>query len=171
VLDIALAPLALQTANFNAGDTVRITVSFQYKVGVDTSLTLLAAPYYTNIFGRHLVEQCQGQADLLLEASFSEIEKTAAVDMSLVPKSMGGIENGTYGLVVWLRVGELTRDPWALPGPLALVEQDNVLIVTGNSTGGFTDTFSSIMPMLMMVMMMGMVTPMLQGMGEEEAAE
>jgi len=165
VFELVLAPLALETTTFKAGDTVRVTVSFRYKVGVGTSLTLLAAPYYTNIFGKHLVEQCQGQAELFLEASTTESEKSAAVDMVLVPKSLGGIEDGTYGLVVWLREGNSSSSPWTLPGPLARVEQDNVLVVSGNGSGGFTDTFSAMMPMIMMVMMMGMVAPMLQGMG------
>jgi len=166
VLEIALAPLALQTGNFAAGDTLRVTVSFQYKVGVDTSLTLRAAPYYTNLFGKHLVSSCAGQCDLLLEPSSEVIDKVAAVDMALTPSSLGGIENGTYGLVVWLRSGNSTADPWTLPSPLARGEQDNVMVISGNSSGGITDTFSSMMPMLMMVMMLGMVGPMLSG-GEE----
>ena len=85
---------------------------------------------------------------------------------SLTPSSLGGIENGTYGLVVWLRSGNSTADPWTLPSPLARAEQDNVLVVSGNSSGGITDIFSSMMPMLMLVMMLGMVGPMLSG-GEE----
>jgi hypothetical protein len=135
-------------------------------VGVDFSLKLLAAPYYTNLFGKNLVEECQGQADLFLETSSEEIEKEAAVDMNLIPKSLGGIENGTYGLVVWLRPGNSSDDPWTLPSPLARAEQDNVLIVSGNSSGGFMDSLSSMMPMLMMVMMLGMMGPMLSG-GDE----
>jgi hypothetical protein len=168
MLELALAPLALETTTFQAGDTVRVTVSFRYKVGVDTSLKLLAAPYYTNLFGKNLVEQCQGQSDLFLEASSTEGEKTAAVDMVLVPKSLGGIDNGTYGLVVWLRPENSSASPWTLPGPIARAEQDNVLVVSGNSSGGFMDSISSMMPMLMMVMMLGMVMPLMQGLGGEE---
>ena len=108
VLDITLAPLALETKTFNAGDTVRVTVSFQYKVGVNTTLKLQASPYYTNFLGKHLVESCKGQTDILLEATSTEVEKTADVDMLLVAKSLGGIENGTYGLVVWLRPQDST---------------------------------------------------------------
>lgn len=166
MLEVNLAPLALTTGNFAAGDTVRVTVSFQYRVGVDTSLTLRAAPYYANLFGKHLVSACVGQTDLLLEPSSEAVEKTAAVDIVLTPGSLGGIENGTYGLVVWLRSGNSTADPWTLPSPLARAEQDNVLVVSGNSGGGITDTFSSMMPMLMLVMMLGMVGPLLSG-GEE----
>jgi len=163
VLEVNLAPLALTTGNFAAGDTVRVTVSFQYRVGVDTSLTLRAAPYYSNLFGKHLVSACVGQTDLLLEPSSEAMEKTAAVDIALTPSSLGGIENGTYGLVVWLRSGNSTADPWTLPSPLARAEQENVLVVSGNSSGGITDTLSSMMPMLMLVMMLGMIGPMLSG--------
>ena len=49
--------------------------------------------------------------------------------------------------------------------PDALAEQDSVIIVSGNSSGGIGDMLTSIMPMLMMVMMMGMIMPMMQGMG------
>jgi hypothetical protein len=168
MLELALAPLALETTTFQAGDTVRVTVSFRYKVGMDTNLKLLACPYYTNLFGKNLVEQCQGQTDLFLEANSSEADKTAEVDMALTPSSLGGIENGTYGLVVWLRTEDSSADPWTLPGPLARTEQDNVLLVAGNSSGGFMDNISSMMPMIMMVMMVGMMAPMMQGMGGED---
>jgi hypothetical protein len=163
VLEVNLAPLALETTTFLAGDTVRVTVSFRYRVGVDTRLNLLAAPYYTNLFGKNIVEQCRGQTELYLEVSPEENQQTAAVDMTLIPASLGGIENGTYGLAVWLRADDSTAGPWSWPGPLARAEQDNVLVVSGNSGGGMTDTFSSMMPMLMLVMMLGTVGPLLSG--------
>jgi ATP-dependent Zn protease len=60
-----------------------------------------------------------------------------------------------------------TSDPWSIPRPSAVDNQDSVLLVSGNpsSSGGLGDTLTSIMPMLMMVMMMGMIMPMMQGMG------
>ena len=73
----------------------------------------------------------------------------------LVPKSLGGIDNGTYGLRVWVE------------GTNAVAEQDSVIIVSGN-TSGSGDIFTSMMPMLMMVMMLGMIMPMTQQMGVEE---
>jgi len=161
VLEVSLEPLALETTTFQAGDTVRVTVSFRYRVGVDTRLNLLAAPYYANLFGKNIVEQCRGQTELFLEASPEESEQTAAVDMTLVPQSLGGIDNGAYGLVVWLRADGSTAGPWTLPGPIARAEQDNVLVVSGNSSGGMTDTFSSMMPMLLVMMLLGMVGPLL----------
>ncbi|AII57409.1 hypothetical protein [Dehalococcoides mccartyi] len=152
VLDIILAPMALEQKTFNVGDTVRVTVSFKYTVGVNKTVKLLAGPYYTNLFGKHLIDQCVGDADVALVPASTPAAQTATVDFILIPKATGGIENGTYGLRVWI---EDTN---------ALAEQDNVVIVTGNP--GSTDMFSSMMPMIMMLMMMGMIMPMTQQMGE-----
>ena len=153
MLDIVLSPLALTAKEFNAGDTVRVTVSFSYTVGSNTSLRLLAGPYYTNIFGKHLVDSCVGQADVALPAASMPTSQTADIDFTLVPKSLGGIDNGTYGLRVWLEDSS------------ALAEQDSVIIVSGNTGSGGGDMFTSMMPMLMMVMMLGMIMPMTQQMG------
>ena len=157
VLDIALAPLALEPKTFNVGDTVRVTVSFKYIVGVNKTVKLFAGPYYTNLFGKHLVDQCVGDADVPLVPASTPAAQTATVDFILIPKANGGIDNGTYGLRVWV---EDTN---------AVAEQDNVIVVSGNSSGG--DMFTSMMPMIMMLMMMGMIMPMTQQMGagaEEE---
>ena len=158
MLDVVLAPMALATKEFNAGDTVRVTVSFSYTVGINTTVRLLAGPYYTNIFGKHMVDPCVGRADVSLPAVSTPTPQTADVDFMLVPKSLGGIDNGTYGLRVWVE------------GTNAVAEQDSVIIVSGNTSGG-GDMFSSMIPMLMMVMMLGMIMPMTQqmGTGAEEA--
>ena len=150
VLDIVLTPMALSVKEFNAGDTVRVTVSFSYTAGVNTTVRLLAGPYYTNIFGKHLVDPCVGQADVSLVATSTPSQQTADVDFTLIAKSLGGIDNGTYGLRVWV------------DGTSAVAEQDNVIVVSGNTSAGGGDVFSSMMPMLMMVMMLGMVMPMIQ---------
>jgi len=152
VLDIVLAPMALASKTFNVGDTIRVTVSFKYAVGVNTTVRLLAGPYYTNIFGKHVVDSCVGRVDISLVAVSTPTPQTADVDFLLVPKANGGIDNGTYGLRVWIE------------GTNAVAEQDNVIIVSGNPTGGFD--MSGILPMVMMLMMLGMVMPMVQGMGE-----
>jgi len=155
-LDIVLAPLALEPKTFNVGDKVRVTVSLRYVVGVNTTVKIYAGPYYTNIFGKHMVTPCVGQADVSLTAASVPTSQTASVDFILVPKANGGIENGTYGLRVWIE------------GTNAVAEQDSVLIVTGNPSGG-GDVFTAMMPMLMMLMMMGMVMPMVsEGMAEGE---
>ncbi len=157
VLDIVLAPMALAPKTFNVGDTVRVSVSFKYAVGVNTTVRMFAGPYYTNIFGKHMVDPCVGRADISLAAMSTPTPQTADVDFLLIPKANGGIDNGTYGLRVWIE------------GTNAIAEQDNIIIVTGNpSGGGGLDVLSSMMPMLMIVMMLGMVMPMMQGMGEEE---
>ena len=100
MLDIALTPMALSVKEFSAGDTVRVTVSFSYTAGVSTTVRLLAGPYYTNVFGKHLVDACVGQVDVSLAAASTPAHQSADVDFTLVPKSLGGIENGTYGLMV-----------------------------------------------------------------------
>jgi hypothetical protein len=146
VLDIVLAPMALASKTFNVGDTIRVTVSFKYAVGVNTTVRLLAGPYYTNIFGKHVVDSCVGRADISLVAVSTPTPQTADVDFILIPKANGGIDNGTYGLRVWIE------------GTNAVAEQDNVIIVSGNPTGGFD--ISGILPMVMMLMMLGMVMPM-----------
>ena len=159
MLDMVLAPMALSVKEFNAGDTVRVTVSFSYTVGINTTVRLLAGPYYTNIFGKHLVDSCVGQADVSLPAASTPTSQTADIDFTLVPKSLGGIDNGTYGLRVWVEDSS------------ALAEQDSVIIVSGNTGSSGGDMFTSMMPMLMMVMMLGMIMPMTQqmGTGGEEA--
>ena len=153
MLNMVLSPLAVVATTFNAGDTVRVTISFNYVVGVNTTVKLQACPYYTNILGKHMVNSCVGSTDLPLIAASTPTPQNATVDFVLVPKANGGIDNGTYGLRIWIE------------GTDAIAEQDSVIIVSGNSSGGIGDTLTSIMPMLMMVMMMGMIMPMMQGMG------
>ncbi len=154
MLNIAFAPMALTPKTFNAGDKVRVTVSFKYVVGVNTSVKVFAGPYYTNVFGEHMVDQCVGQTDLSLMAASASTAGSATVDFVLIPKSLGGIENGTYGLKVWVDKTNATA------------EQDSLIIVTGNAGSG--DMFTSMMPMLMMVMMMGVMMPLVKGMGGED---
>jgi hypothetical protein len=152
-LDIVLTPMELSPETFNAGETIRVTVSFEYTVGINTSVKVFAGPYYTNLFGKHMVDQCVGRTAVSLSATSTPTPQTVDADFVLIPKANGGIENGTYGLRVWI---EDTN---------ALAEQDSAVIITGNpSSGG--DMFSAMMPMLMMLMMMGMIMPMTQQMGE-----
>ena len=154
MLDLVLTPMALESKTFTVGDKVRVTVSFHYVIGVNTTVKLFAGPYYTNILGKHMVDSCVGQADISLVAASSPTTGSATADFTLVPKANGGIDDGTYGLRVWI---EDTN---------ALAEQDSVIIVSGNPSGSSsTNMLTTMMPMLMMVMMMGMITPMMQGMG------
>jgi len=146
--------MAIEPKTFNAGDKVRVTVSFKYVIGVNTTIKMFAGPYYTNLFGEHMVDPCVGQADVSLVAASTPTDGSAMIDFLLIPKAQGGIDNGTYGLRVWV---EDTN---------AVAEQDNVIIVTGNAGSG--DMFTAMMPMLMMLLMLGMVMPMVQGMGGEE---
>ena len=151
-LDIVLAPMALEPKTFNVGEKVRVTVSFKYVVGVNTTVKLFAGPYYTNILGKHMVNSCVGRADIELPASSTPADGTGTVDFILIAKSLGGIDNGTYGLRVWI---EDTN---------AVAEQDNVIIVSGNTSDG--DMFSAMLPMVMMLLMVGMIAPITKQMGE-----
>ena len=153
MVDIVLAPLAMEPKTFSVGDKVRVTVAFKYTAGVSSTVKMYAGPYYTNLFGRHLVDPCVGEADVKLIAASTPTDQTATVDFVLIPKANGGIDNGTYGLRVWVE------------GTNADTFQDDILIVSGNPAGA-GDTLSAMMPMLMMLMMMGMVVPMTQQMGE-----
>ncbi len=158
MLDAVPAPLALAPKTFNVGSKVRVTVAFKYTAGVNTTVKMYAGPYYTNVLGKHMVDPCVGEADVSLIAASTPADKTASVDFILIPKANGGIDNGTYGLRVWIE------------GTQAVAEQDNVIVVAGNPGGG-GDMFSAMMPMLMMFMMLGMVMPMVtEGTAGEEAA-
>jgi len=144
--------MAIEPKTFNVGEKVRVTVSFKYVVGVNTTVKLLAGPYYTNILGKHLVNSCVGQADVELPATSTPADGTGTVDFILIAKSLGGIDNGTYGLRVWIE------------DTSAVAEQDNVIIVSGNTGSG--DMFSAMLPMVMMLLMVGMIAPMTKQLGE-----
>jgi hypothetical protein len=44
-LEIAFAPLELAPKQFTVGDTIRVTFTFMYMVGEDTTITFQAVPY------------------------------------------------------------------------------------------------------------------------------
>ncbi len=161
MLEIFLAPMALEQKTFSPGDTVRVTVSFKYIVGVNTTIKVLAGPFHTDILGKHMVSNCVGGADVSLPAASTPTEASAIVDFTLIPDATGGARDGVYGLRVWIEDTNV------------VTEQQDVIVITGNSSGGSTDIFSAMMPMIMMVMMLGMIMPMTSqlGQGEEEESE
>ena len=155
MLHLVFAPMALAQQGFPVESRIRVTVTFTYTAGVSTAITLMAGPYYTNILGNHIVDACVGSADVSLPAVTTPTEKTGTVDFTLVPKAQGGMDDGTYGLMVWV------------DGTNIEASQDNVIVVSGNPAAAApTDIFSSMLPMLMMFMMMAMIMPMMQG-GQE----
>ncbi len=154
MLSIAFSPLSLEQKAFPVGSTVRVTVGFKYTAGASQAVELKAGPYYTNILGSHMVDVCVGSAELNLPPASSPTDETAMVDFPLVPQAQGGIEDGTYGLRVWIE------------GTSAEAFQDNLIIVSGNP-GAAPDMLSSMLPMLMMFLMLGMVMPLMQGGGEK----
>ncbi len=144
-LQIAFAPLELEPKEFTAGDTIRVTFTFKYTVGVDVTITLQAVPYQYRL---GILDRIGASADTkeLRLASASDETVQESIDFTLA-----GISSGTYGLMV------------EVLGTNYGAKADGILIVAGTP-----DMFSSMMPMLMMLMMLGMVMPMMQGMGEEE---
>jgi hypothetical protein len=153
-LVITIGPLSLTQQQFAPGDTVRVTVSFSYTVGADTTVTLKAGPYNPSVWGKDMIDSCVGSADVSLPRAPTLTAITATVDFHLVPKAQGGIDDGTYGLAVWI------------DGTDAEAEQESVIVVSGNPQGGLSgiaDTLSTMMPMMMMGMMMMMIMPMSQG--------
>jgi len=152
MLNLVFAPMALAQQSFPVESRIRVTVVFTYTAGVSTAITLMAGPYYTNILGSHVIDACVGSANVSLPAATTPTDKTASVDFTLVPKAQGGMDDGTYGLKVWV------------DGTNIEASQDNVIVVSGNPAAAApTDIFSSMLPMLMMFMMMAMIMPMMQG--------
>lgn len=128
MVDIALAPLSLSPGTFQVGETVRVTVSFRYTAGADTTVKLAAGPYYRNLIPpfKHLVDACVGSASVSLPAALTPQAMSANVDFILFPKYQGGIEDGTYGLRAWIE------------GIESVAEQDGVITVFGNLAAGDT---------------------------------
>ncbi len=146
-LELKLGALFTEPKEFSVGDTIRVTVGLEYTVGKDTTVTLRACPYhYAAGFVLDRIGSCCGQNSVDLEAALIPTEKTATVDFYLLPAAEGGIEDGTYGLIVEV----LEADTYA--------KLDDVLIISGNPAG-----IMDMLPMLMVVMMMGMMIPMMEG--------
>ena len=158
MLRLAFAPMALAQHSFPVGSAIRVTVSFTYTAGVNAAISLKAGPYYyptvagLQVGPATVVDACVGSHDINLPAASTATEVTETVDFALVPKAQGGMDDGTYGLRVWI------------DGTNVEASQDDVLVVTGNpAAAASTDIFSSMLPMLMMFMMMAMIMPMMQG--------
>ena len=136
-LQIAFAPLALEPKQFTVGDTIRVTFTFKYTVGVDTTITLQAVPYQYRLGILDRIGASAGRKELRLARATDEVAQES-IDFTLT-----GISSGTYGLLV------------EVLGTTYGAKVDDVLVVAGAP-----DMFSSMMPMLMMLMMLGMVMPM-----------
>jgi hypothetical protein len=146
-LEIAFAPLELAPKQFTVGDTIRVTFTFMYMVGEDTTITFQAVPYQYRLGILDRIGASAGTKELRLATATDPQEVQESVDFTLT-----GISAGTYGLLV------------EIPGTNYGAKIDGVLVVAGAP-----DVFSAMMPMLMMVMMLGMVMPMVtQSTAEEE---
>ncbi len=164
-LDIVFLPMSLAAKTFNAGDKIKVTVSFIYTVSVGTKITISACPYYISAGLKPLVSSCVGSTDVQLAATAAPTPMTVDILFTLLPKAQGGIENGTYGLVVW--VGSPSISDFSLMFA-AKAYQDNIIIVTGNPAGVW-DMMTSILPFVIMVMVMSMVMSLTTPAGQEKA--
>jgi hypothetical protein len=160
-MNITLVPLNLIQQSFPIGSTVHVGVSFTYTAGVASVLSLRAGPYYypmvagLRVGPAVMIESCIGAKDISLPIASSPIAVDEAVDFILVPKANGGMDDGTYGLRVWIE------------GENAEAGQDDVMVVTGNPSSS-SNIMSQMMPMIMMLLMMGMVMPMMQGTNQDQ---
>jgi hypothetical protein len=130
-MEIILSPLQLSTTRFTVGDNVKVDLNFKYVSGEDGVIYIFASPYYKNILGKHLVDACMGSTTVNLDATQEPVQKTASVQFPITPKSEGGVEDGSYGLVVWIQDTTPGVKPWT-NNNLAMTDQDNVIVVTGN---------------------------------------
>lgn len=128
---ITLSPLQLSTTRFTVGENAKVDLNFKYVAGEDGVIHIFASPYYKNLFGKHLVSGCMGSTSVSLPATQEQVQKTASVQFPITPASDGGVEDGAYGLVVWIQDTTPGVKPWT-SNPLALTDQDDVIIVTGN---------------------------------------
>jgi len=147
-LQVAFAPLALEPKNFTVGDTIRVTASFLYTVGADTSVTVQAGPYHyiAGILDR--IGSCFGKTEVSLPKALTPTEKQFTIDFTL--KAQDGIAAGTYGLLV------------EIPGTDFNVKQDGVLVVAAAPS-----MWGALVPLIFLGLMVGMVSMMAPMMKEE----
>ena len=144
-LAVVFAPLALEPKTFNVGDTIRVTASFLYTVGADTSVTVQAGPYQYRLGILDRIGSCFGTTTVSLPKALTPTEKQLTIDFKLKPTTEDGIQAGTYGLLV------------EIPATDFSVKQDDVIVMAG---GGFD--LMSVMGLMVVTMMMGMIMPMME---------
>ena len=148
-LQIAFAPLALEPKQFAVGDTIRVTFTFKYAVGEDTTITLQAVPYRYLLGILDRIGASAGTKELRLAKASEPKDVQESIEFTLK-----GISSGTYGLLV------------EVPGTTYGAKADGVLVVAGAP-----DPWTGMMGMMMMLMMLGMVVPMAtEGMAGEAVA-
>ena len=150
-LDVVFSPLALEAKNFTVGDTVRVTASFLYVVGADTSVTVQAGPYHYVAGVLDRIGACFGATSVPLQKTTTPTEKQFTIDFELTPASIigtGGIQAGTYGLIV------------ELPGTDFSVKQDDVLIIT--ALPSILDAIGPLLVLGIMMFMVSKITPMME---------
>ena len=135
-----------EQVQLSVGDTLRVTVGFKYTVAEKTMVTLQACPYQRVLGVLDRIGGSCGQANIELERAATPKLTEAAVDMLIVPEAQGGVEDGTYGLIV------------EILGTDAETHIDDILVISGNPPSPF-----EMIPSLIMVMMMGMMIDVMEG--------
>ncbi len=166
MLNIAFAPMSLVAKTFNVGDKIKVTAAFSYTVSVSTKITLSACPYYISAGLKPLVSSCVGSTDVQLVATATPTPMTVDIVLTLVPKAQGGIENGTYGLIVW--VGSPSINDFSLMFA-SKAWQDNIIIVTGNPTT--PNIWGTIGSFMVLAIMLGMIQTIATPEGREKVKE
>jgi len=151
IVNTSLAALAAgEQVQLNVGDTLEISVSFKYTVAENTMVTLRACPYqYTLGVLDRIGGSCGENPDVELEATLTPKTKETTVEMPIVPAAEGGIEDGTYGLIVEI-LGTDAED-----------HIDDCLVISGNPTS----MMAMVGPLLALGLLAGMVsmmTPMME---------
>lgn len=136
-LQVLFTSLELEPKEFIVGDTIRVTVSFQYTIGTPTTIVLQAVPYQYIMGILDRIGASAGQTELLLAAATIPKDVTTTIDFTLT-----NISSGTYGLLV------------EILGTTYYVKADSVLIIAGAPPA------PNWISMMMMLMMMGMVVSM-----------
>ncbi len=155
MLNIAFAPMSLVAKTFNVGDKIKVTAAFSYTVSVSTKITISACPYYISAGLKPLVSSCVGSTDVTLTPTATPTPMTVDILLTLVPYANGGIDNGTYGLIVWVGPPDISTIDMA---GATKSSQDNILIVAGNPAT--TSIWSTIGSFIVLGLMVGMVQAM-----------
>jgi hypothetical protein len=126
------------------GDTLRVTVAFEYTVSANTSVLLRAAPYAYTLGILNRVDKCVSEETVELLRALEPTGKEVTVDIYIVPAADGGPKDGTYGLIA------------EIPGYDVSQHIDDAIIIAGNPES-WTELLAPMMMIMMMGMMMGMV--------------
>jgi len=147
IVQTSLGALASgQQVQLSVGDTLRVSVSFNYTVSESTSVTIRCCPHQRVMGILDRIGSCCGETQADLSGTVTPAKKEVTVDCVMLPASEGGIGDGTYGLIA------------EIPGYDAEETIENCIVISGNPA-----SVMDMIPMLMMVMVMGMMMGTMEG--------